>query len=303
MAETSAKRRTLLLALLMAGAVAVSCVIGAYYYRQNEQTSDQSEGVASTAGFDLSRVAPARPSPAPAVPAEAPEESPRPIAGLSNEDAGAPQSQPAQAAYAPPASGGNPYAQAQANAQSQPDAQPQDAPPDPSLMAATGLPTDKRGLSQLGATKGLLSKLLPKILQHPKVLRYLLNNETLVNGLFSRPRSQQNCSDTQSLKNYMTGGADPAGLQKNISIVTSVLQQPEAVAAISGTRFMDQVMQCPSVQGLMHDPGALTQMLVANPSLVGLVSNPAAVTALSSNPQAMSAIQGATAGLGQLSSH
>lgn len=75
---TPAKRSSLSVALLMAGALAASCAFGAYYFWKNSQGS----GALSTAGFDLSHVDPTKPPPVSA-PAAAQAASPLPIAGMS----------------------------------------------------------------------------------------------------------------------------------------------------------------------------------------------------------------------------
>lgn len=164
-----------------------------------------------------------------------------------------------------------------------------------------GLPSqgfDARGLSRLGAQRGLLSGLVAKALAHPAALGLLLNNKTLVDAYFSRDLVKRNCESGAALKSYLTNASDPNGVSEEVALARQLLQSPAAASAAAGTEFGRRLTSCPSVGELAKDPGTVLQVASANPALLGLVSDANAVSALSSNPQALSLLGGAQSALG-----
>jgi hypothetical protein len=169
---------------------------------------------------------------------------------------------------------------------------------DGAALSEIGAPSDARGLTRLGAQTGLLSKLVAAAVNHPAALRLLLNNKTLVNAYFSRESAQRNCSSGEALKSYMMNGSDPSGVSEEISIARGLLSHPDAAAAMAGTEFSQRLLACPSVGQLSNDRGAMLQVAMANPSLLSLVADPNAMSALSSNPQALALLGGVQSSIG-----
>jgi hypothetical protein len=165
-------------------------------------------------------------------------------------------------------------------------------------LAAIGVSPEPRSLSRLGGEKGLLSSVVEKALEHPSALKYLLNNKTLVDAYFSRDLVRSNCSSGSALKSYLMNGSDPQGVSEEITIARALLQHPDAAAAAAGTEFGSRLMNCPSVAEIGKDPGAVVAIAGANPAALGLLSDPNAVKALSSNPQALSLLGAAQSSLG-----
>lgn len=209
---------------------------------------------------------------------------------------------PASSPSAP--AGGAPAAATGAAAESADAAAPA-PPPAPATPADSkadlseiGVRSDAKSLSRLGAEKGLLSAVVAKAFEHPAVLRLLLNNKTLVDAYFSRSLVQKNCSSGSALKSYLMNGSDPQGVSEEMTIARSLLSHPDAAAAAAGTEFGARLMSCPSVGELAKDPGAALAIAGANPGVLGLMSDPGAMKALSSNPQALSLLGSAQSSLG-----
>jgi hypothetical protein len=173
-----------------------------------------------------------------------------------------------------------------------------EAPPSAAELAAVGVRSDPSSLNKLGAEKGLLSRVVDKALEHPTVLRMLLNNKTLVDAYFSRGLVQKNCSSGSALKSYLMNGGDPQGVSEEMTIARSLLQHPDAAAVAVGTEFGSRLMACPSVDALSKDPGAVMQVITSNPGALGLVGDPNAMKALASNPQAASLLSGVQSSIG-----
>jgi len=196
--------------------------------------------------------------------------------------------------------GGAPVAATGAAAESSGAAAPAPATPADSKadLADIGVRSDAKSLSRLGSETGLLSAVVAKAFEHPAVLRLLLNNKTLVDAYFSRDLVQKNCSSGSALKSYLMNGSDPQGVSEEMAIARSLLSHPDAAAAAAGTEFGARLMNCPSVGALAKDPGAALAIAGANPGVLGLMADPGAMKALSSNPQALSLLGSAQSSLG-----
>jgi hypothetical protein len=161
-------------------------------------------------------------------------------------------------------------------------------PPDPKEMAAAGMPTDAAGLQKLGSDSGLLTGAISRLLDHPRILRALMDNKLVVDALMDRDDSKRNCSDTGALQAGLSSPGAGAYESKMAPLVSAALARPDAVAALAGSEMGSRLMACPSLQGLAHNPAGLMAIAVANPQVVSMASDPRVAQALSSS------IQGAT---------
>ena len=66
------------------------------------------------------------------------------------------------------------------------------------------MPTDAKGLRNLGAKEGLLSALAAKMLDHPKIMAAIFNNKQVVDAFMSRARVKENCESGGALKSYLS---------------------------------------------------------------------------------------------------
>lgn len=251
----------------------------------------------SSSGFSFAGPAPAaRAVPAPAAAGGAPSSLSMVRLGFAE---GPPSARPdAAGPSAAPAASPDPSAPGAAPA---PGAAAPPAPPTagaPASLAEIGVSPDPKGLSRLGGEKGLLSAVVAKALEHPAALRLLLNNKTLVDAYFSRDLVQKNCSSGAALKSYLMNGSDPQGVSEEMTLARTLLAHPDAASAALGTEFGARLMGCPSVGEVGRDPGAALAIAGANPAVLGLMSDPGAMKALSSNPQALSLLSSAQSSLG-----
>lgn len=175
-------------------------------------------------------------------------------------------------------------------AQRQAPAAPLPPPPAPEATPdeakAAGLPVGASALARAGAVKGLLAPMADKLLEHPKLLRYLANNKVFVDAYFSREKSKRNCGDSKALTSYLSDASAPGGVSEQIGLLNKLLAHPAAAGAVADTEFARRVTSCPSLNALANDRGALTMLAVQSPQLLTMVTNPAALQALSSNPGA-----------------
>lgn len=168
-------------------------------------------------------------------------------------------------------------------------------------LASAGIPTDARGLSNLGAKEGMLSSLAAKMLDHPKILAAVFNNKMVVDAFMSRARVRENCENGGALKNYLS---DPksGGMTKVFPVIEKALSRPDnassLVSALAGTEMVKRLSDCPSLKQVGNDSSAIVSIAMANPKALGLVMDPRGVAALSANPQAAAALAGVTSKLG-----
>ena len=213
------------------------------------------------------------------------------------------QSAPAEASVAPASAAGPPPAAAPAPAANSPPAQAPatSAADEAKELASAGIPTDARGLTNLGAKEGLLSSLASKMLGHPKVLAAVFNNKMVVDAFMSRPRARENCQSGSALKNYLS---DPnsGGMTRVFPVVQKALSDQgnasALVSALSGTEMVKRLSACPSLKEVSNDTGAIMSIAVANPKALSLVMDPRGAAALAANPQAASALASVTSKLG-----
>jgi len=168
-------------------------------------------------------------------------------------------------------------------------------------LASAGIPTDARGLQNLGAKEGMLSSLAAKMLDHPKILAAVFNNKMVVDAFMSRARVRENCENGGALKNYLS---DPksGGMTKVFPVIEKALSRPDnassLVSALAGTEMVKRLSDCPSLKQVGNDSSAIVSIAMANPKALGLVMDPRGVAALSANPQAAAALAGVTSKLG-----
>lgn len=168
-------------------------------------------------------------------------------------------------------------------------------------LASAGIPTDAKGLANLGAKEGMLSSLAAKMLDHPKVLAAIFNNKMVVDAFMSRPRAKENCGSGGALKNYLS---DPnsGGMNKVFPVIQQALGRPDGasslVSALAGTEMVKRISACPSLKELSNDSTAITGIAMANPKALGLVMDPRGAAALAANPQAAAALASVTSKIG-----
>ncbi len=163
----------------------------------------------------------------------------------------------------------------------------QDAPAEGEL-AALGVPTEREGLARVAHEDGFLSKVTETVLGHPKVVRFLLNNKIIVDGLLSTPVRKRACESKTALGSYLSNGKGPDGISANIRLARLMLKHPESAMEAASSDYMHRLLKCPAVVGLTHDPDALGSVFLANPAFLSLVTDPNTVRALSSDAQASS---------------
>ena len=168
---------------------------------------------------------------------------------------------------------------------------------DPKELAAAGLPTDAKGLQRLGAEKGLLSAAVRKLMDHPRILKAILDNKLVVDAVMGRETSRRNCSDPGALKAILS---DPkSGPMANLyPLVSQALSKPASASAMLSSELGSRIMDCPSTKAMTSDPSMMMSVAMANPATLKMVSDPRVAQALTANPQAAGMFANVQSGLG-----
>ncbi len=182
-----------------------------------------------------------------------------------------------------------------------PASAPASAADEVKALASAGIPTDAKGLSNLGAKEGLLSSLAAKLLNHPKVLAAIFNNKTVVDAFMSRKRAKENCESGGALKSYLS---DPnsGGMTKVFPVIQQAMSNQATasalVSALADTEMVKRVSACPSLQALSNDSTAVVSIAMANPKALGMMMDPRGMAALASNPKAAGVLSGLQSKMG-----
>jgi hypothetical protein len=178
---------------------------------------------------------------------------------------------------------------------------PVSAADDAKNLAAAGVPTDAKSMNRLGGEPGMLSSLAGKLLDHPNILRAIMNNKTVVDAFMSRSRVKENCQNAGALKSYLS---DPnsQGMKNVFPLIQAGLsdssRSASLVGALADTAMVKAITACPSLNALSNDTGAIVSIAMGNPKALGLVTDPRGMAALASNPAAAGALAGLQSKLG-----
>jgi len=182
-------------------------------------------------------------------------------------------------------------------ARTQPPSRPAPAVDD-SLLKKTFRGWSDTKAAELGAKKGLLSKLAERMIKHPKVVEALFNNKLVVDAFMSRSTVKKNCGSTQALNNLLTGSSSAGMRDEKLGLVKTFLGSPASARAFAGSRMAKAVMGCPSMKGLMNDTGSMGRIVAANPGYMELMNNPVLTQSLAENPAALSMYEKGSTSLG-----
>lgn len=116
----------------------------------------------------------------------------------------------------------------------------------------------------------------------PDLLRYLFNQDNLCQKFIARPDVAPLLNDPATLAKL---AADPAKVKAFLEdeTVQQVLQSPELVKVLGGSRLFAYLLISKSVKYYRDRPAQAAQLINANPSLAALKKNPAVRQAVQDN--------------------
>jgi len=149
----------------------------------------------------------------------------------------------------------------------------------------------EKEMASIGYKKGFLTDVVGKLINNPKSIKSLFDNEYVVKGFLSRDIVKKNLSDPNALKSYLVNTNAVSNFLNN-AVVKQVLNNPQILNTIAQTKLVQEIMTSPAVNALLNDPNARNEILTKNPEIQNLLSNPNVINALSTNPNASKFLMG-----------
>lgn len=149
---------------------------------------------------------------------------------------------------------------------------------------APSSPADAKKSRQLGLVKNALSAAAEKLLDNPRALAALFNNDYVVRGFMSRDTVRGATANKAALAAYLK---NPANLSAFMAkpVVQRGLKSQELTATMASTKLVGALLDSPGGKALLADQAAVSEVIRVNPALVDVLANPAVMAALANNPK------------------
>jgi len=145
-------------------------------------------------------------------------------------------------------------------------------------------PMDPKESRSMGLAQGAISKAVEKLMNSPKAVSAILNNEYVVKGFMSRDTVKNATRDSASLANYLK---NPANMNKFMGkdVVQRGMNNEELVNAVASSGIVAALLDTPGGKALLNDPEAIAGVIQVNPGLAKVMTNPTILNALITNPK------------------
>lgn len=153
-----------------------------------------------------------------------------------------------------------------------------------SSQAAAEDPKESKKSFGMGLAYGALTAAAGKLLDNPKAMSALFNNEYVVKGFMSRDTVKQATANSAALASYL---GNPANMAKFMAKepVQRGMGNRELVGVLASSKLVGAMLDTPGGKALLKDPNAMAGVLQSNPGLINVLSNPVMLEALMSNPK------------------
>lgn len=145
-------------------------------------------------------------------------------------------------------------------------------------------PEADRKFFSMGSVKEALSRAAYKVINNPKAISLLVNNEYVVRGFMSRDTVKTATASKASLAAYLK---DPKNLQAflNKPVVKAGIENQEVFDTMAASKLVAAMLDTPGAQQLMNDENAIAAIIAANPYWVTVLSDQRLLNALMKNPK------------------
>ncbi|MEF3279822.1 MAG: hypothetical protein K6357_02495 [Elusimicrobiota bacterium] len=149
----------------------------------------------------------------------------------------------------------------------------------------------QKEMSSVGYKKGFLTQAVGKLLNNPKAVQALFNNDFVVKGFLSRDVVKRNLSDPKALESYLSNQSIVSNFLNN-DVVKQALNNPQIINVIAQSKMMNEIMNSNAVTTLLNDQNKVNNLLTQNPQISQLLANPNVISALATNPQGSKILSG-----------
>ena len=151
-------------------------------------------------------------------------------------------------------------------------------------QAAGEDPKEAKKSFGMGLAYGALTAAAGKLLDNPKAMSALFNNDYVVKGFMSRDTVKEATANSAALAKYL---GNPANMAKFMAKepVQRGMGNRELVSALASSKLVGAMLDTPGGKALLKDPNAMAGVLKTNPGLINVLSNPVMLEALMNNPK------------------
>ncbi len=142
----------------------------------------------------------------------------------------------------------------------------------------------QKEMTSIGYKKGFLTQAAEKLLNNPKALKALFDNEFVVKGFLARETVKRNLSDPKALETYLSNSQAIANFLNN-ETVKKIFNNPQLLNTLAQSKMVSEIMTSPAVSALLSNQQKMNELLQKNPQLNEVLANPNVLSALSQNPQ------------------
>ena len=118
----------------------------------------------------------------------------------------------------------------------------------------------EKEMTSIGYKKGFLTDVVGRLINNPKAVKALFDNEYVVKGFLSRDIVKRNLNDPNALKSYLTN-TDAVSNFLNNNIVKQVLNNSQLLNTLAQTKLIQEIMTSPSVVTILNDKNARNEIL------------------------------------------
>lgn len=142
----------------------------------------------------------------------------------------------------------------------------------------------QKEMISVGYKKGFLSQAVGRLINNPKAIKALFDNEYVVKGFLERETVKKALSDPKFLENFLSNQQVISNFLKNEN-VKAALSNPQVINAIAQSKLMNEIINSQAVNQLLTNDNAINNLMQKNPQISELLANPNVLQALSQNPQ------------------
>ncbi|MCX7905587.1 MAG: hypothetical protein N2446_02675 [Elusimicrobiales bacterium] len=142
----------------------------------------------------------------------------------------------------------------------------------------------QKEMTSIGYKQGFLSQAVGKLINNPKAIKALFDNEFVVKGFLARQTVKNALSDPKYLENILTNSQIISNFFNNEN-VKAALKNQEVINAIAQSKLMNEIISSPAVNQLLNNQNSINNIIQKMPQATELLANPYILQALSQNSQ------------------
>ena len=139
----------------------------------------------------------------------------------------------------------------------------------------------------VGNKPGLLYTVTDRLARYPRLLKFLFNNDWVIQGLMNQSEVRSNCGSSRALVGYLTDmKRKTGGVSDALAAIAALERHPESLDTFFQSRMAGTMISgCPAMVETMKDTNAMVEIFTKNPAIAKTLADPSVVSAISSGSQ------------------